>query len=46
MWLSDKDFFGFLIVFAIFFITIGFGVGWGLPWVWDWLKPLIHAWTA
>ncbi len=46
MWISDRDFFGFIAILIAFGVVAGLAIAWGIPWVWAIVKPLLHGWTA
>ena len=37
---------GGLILMFIAGVVVGGLLFWGLPVFWEWIKPLLHAWTA
>ena len=39
-------FFTFVVKVGVVCFALGFLVAWGAPVAWDWLKPIIHGWTA
>lgn len=42
----NLDFTGLFIFLIIIGVVIGTSLTVGIPVVWDWIKPIIHAWTA
>ncbi len=44
--INDSDLLSAIVVFGILCAIGGAATIWIIPVVWDWLRPIIHAWTA
>lgn len=44
--ISEQDFWVFVVAIAMIGFIFGLFISFGVPAIWDFFKPLIHKWSA